>query len=236
MISRRFILAFFTLPALITAFMSTSYVGKVRAGDECSAVIELDKSIDRNRATVKNNSSSCEFVVTLALYDSPQEPETIGWILAQTLIGYDTETVKPGETVDFFVEDKGKTCMRQADLFVGSKVLTPPIYVNNLGTDIFRNEGTCVTPTVINTPTPTPTNTPTPTQTPTPTATSTPTSTPTPEATNTPTPGPTASPTPGPSTTQAVLASTGNTSFIYAVIISGAVSLISGLILRKFGK
>jgi len=234
MISRRFLLSFFTLPALIAAFFSANYVSYVYAGDECVAYRDLDKSIDKNTAVVKNNSSSCEYELTLALYDSPQAPDTNGWIEAQTFIGSDTKRVIPGETVNFFVEDKGVACYRQADLFEGSNVKTPPIYENNLATAVYANNATCVTPPV----TPTPTNTPTPTQTSTPTPTSTPgpTSTPTPGPTNTPTPGPTATPTPGKGEVLGTMAGTGNTSFIYAIILAGAVSLISGLILRKFNK
>lgn len=232
MISRRFLLTFFTLPALITAFFSANYVSDVYAGDECVAYRDLDKSIDGNTATVKNNSSTCEYELTLALYDSPQAQDTIGWIEAQVFIGKDTKTVLPGETVNFFVEDAGKECLRQVDLFQGHEIKQPPHYVNNLGTAVY--DVPCVTPTV----TPTPTNTPTPTQTPTPTPTNTPgpTETPTPGPTNTPTPGPTSTPTPGKGEVLGTMAGTGNTSFIYAIILAGAVSLISGLILRKFGK
>jgi hypothetical protein len=50
-----------------------------------------------------------------------------------------------------------------------------------------------------------------------------------------PTPSPTATPTPRP-TVQGVLASTGNSAFIYAIIVTGSTSLIAGLILKKFSK
>lgn len=233
MISKKYLfLTVITLPSLIIAFLFVNYTGTAYAGEECSAVLDLDKTISNNQATVKNNSDSCEYLITLALYDSPQAPDTNGWIEAQTFIGSDSETVKPGETVNFLVEDTGKSCFRQADLFEGNNIKTPPIYVNNLATAVYASNVTCVTPPV------TPTNTPTPTQTPTPTPTNTPgpTETPTPGPTNTPTPGPTSTPTPGKGEVLGTMAGTGNTGFIYAVILAGAVSLISGLILRKFNK
>lgn len=228
MISRRFLLTFFTLPALIAAFFSANYVRYVYAGDECVAYRDLDKSIDKNTAIVKNNSSSCEYELTLALYDSPQAQDTIGWIEAQIFVGKDTKNVPPGETVNFFVEDIGRECLKQADLFEGHEIKQPPHYLNNLATAVYGV--VCVTPTI----TPTPTNIPTPT--PTATLTPIPTETPTPGMTNTPTPEPTATPTPGKGEVLGALAPTGNTFFIYAVILSGAISVIAGLILRKFSK
>lgn len=232
MLRKGFLLTIFTLPALITAFFSANYVSMAYAGNECSAVLDLKRELNKNQATVVNNSTSCEYEVTLALYDSPQAQDTVGWIEAQILIGSDTKIVKPGETVNFFVEDTGKTCLRQSDLFEGHVVLQPPLYVSNLETAVY--EVPCPTPTVIKTPTPTETPVPTATSTPIPpTNTPGPTNTPAPGPTSTPAPGPTATPTPGP---QGVLAITGNTSFIYAVILAGAISVIAGLILKKFSK
>ena len=93
------------------------------------------------------------------------------------------------------------------------------------------------------TPTPTPANTPTPSGTVTPTATPTPgpTATPTPGPTVTPTPGPTATPTPGTqvgaaSANNNTLAFTGNWLVILGVFLAGVISLVLGVILRKFSK
>lgn len=82
--------------------------------------------------------------------------------------------------------------------------------------------------------------------TPTPTATVTPTvsetTTPTPTVTTTETPGPTATSVPATSTPTSenkvlgAIASTGNTFAIYASVLAGAISLIAGLVLRKFSK
>ncbi len=79
----------------------------------------------------------------------------------------------------------------------------------------------------------------TPTCTPTPSVTQTPTPTPTGTLTPTPTttPGPTATPTPTPVQGSVLsLASTGNIIIVYGLIIAGAVSLIAGMILKRFSK
>ncbi len=220
MLGRKYLLIIFSLPFFAFGYLTASNVSSIYAGQKCDAVLDLDKSIDKNKATVKNNSASCDHEVTLALYDSPQNKDTFGWIEAQIFLGSDTKIVKSGETVNFFVEDIGVTCLRQADLFKGREIKIPPIYVNNLETAVY--DVPCATPTIINTPTPT--NIPTPTQ------------TPTPGPTSTPTPEPTATPTPGESISQVVLASTGNISFIYAIILAGAISLVAGMILRKASK
>jgi len=196
MLSWKYLLAIFILPAFAFGYLTVSNVSSIYAGEKCDAVLDLDKSIDKNKATVKNNSALCDHEVTLALYDSPQNKDTFGWIEAQIFLGSDTKIVKSGETVNFFVEDIGVTCLRQADLFKGREIKIPPIYVNNLETAVY--DVPCATPTIINTPTPTPT--------------------------------------PGESISQVVLASTGNISFIYAIILAGAISLVAGMILRKASK
>lgn len=238
MIRRKILLTIFTLPAFIFGFLSinklTTVYSATESVDECSAVLDLDRrKIGDNRFEVINNSSSCGYTLTLALYDSPQVPESNGWVEAQKLIGSDTQTIKPGETVEFFVKDAGKECFRQADLFEGSVALEVPLYISNLETSVY--EVSCITPAVTNALTPTPTLTPTPSPTiiPTPTSGPAPTNTPAPGPTSTPAPGPTSTPTPAKGE---VLALTGNTASIYAVIIAGAISLISGLILKKVSK
>jgi hypothetical protein len=223
---RRLLLTIITLPILIASFLQFSSVQAVAGNENCNASRDLNKGIDNNTAWVLNEQSLCEYEITFALYDSPKQPETSGWIAAQTLIGSVTKKVSPGEKVYFTIEDSGKACNRQADLFEGSNVLNPPYYYNNLATSVYT-VGNCGT-------TPTPTPTTTLTNTPTPTSTSTPglTSTPGPGPTNTPAPGPTATPTPVTSVIGG-FAGTGNTGFIYVIILLGAVFLISGMILKK---
>jgi hypothetical protein len=85
------------------------------------------------------------------------------------------------------------------------------------------------------TPTPTPNASVTPTVTPTPG----PSATPTPGPTETPTPGPSATPTPGTQVGAASannLANTGSALLIYGSLLAGTVSLILGMIFRKFSK
>jgi hypothetical protein len=220
---RRFLLTIITLPILIASFLQFSSAQIFAGNQDCSASRDLNKGIDKNTAWVLNEQSTCEYEITFALYDSPKQPETSGWIAAQTLIGSVTKKVSPGEKVYFTVPDTGKACARQADLFEGSNVLNPPFYYNNLATSVYTigNCGTTPSPT----PTTTLTNTPTPTSTP----------TNTPGSTNTPAPGPTATPTPATSLTGG-FAGTGNTGFIYVILIAGAAFLISGMILKKIGK
>ncbi len=230
-------LTIITLPILIFALLASFVPVFAHGTTQCSASRDLDKSINHNTATVENKSlAGCSYTVTLALYDSPDAPNTQGWIESQSLIGSVTKTLNPGDKMVFYVKDSGQACFRQADLFEGSKVLSTPNYTDNLATDVYSRSCGVVTPT----PTPCLTNTPTPTVTPTPTPTNTPTpgptATPTPGPTSTPTPGPTATPTPVQGTVASTLASTGNAAIIFAVIIAGAISLISGLILKKLGK
>jgi hypothetical protein len=111
-----------------------------------------------------------------------------------------------------------------------------------------NNTQVSCTPTPTETITPSVTETPAPSEieTPTPTATDTPAPTETPGPTATPTPGssnstssseaPTPTPAPASNSTAVTLASTGNSFFIYAVVLTGAASLISGMILKKLSK
>jgi hypothetical protein len=197
----------------------------------CDALTDLQGSVSQNQASVTNYSTNphCVYEATLAVYDSPKEPDTYGWIEAQTLIGSKTVKVAAGETVSITVEGDGPSCVRQSDLIRGSEVFTPPTYRMAMATDVYRT-GNCSgpTPTCTLTPTPTPTVTETPTPTPTGTLTPTPTNT----------PGPTATPTPAPAVAAAStkLASTGNMVFVYGVILVGILSLIAGMVLRKFSK
>ena len=226
MSKKKLLLTIIALPILIAFFLHFSALYAVAGNENCNASRDLNKEINKNTAWVLNEQSLCEYEITFALYDSPKQPETSGWIDAQTLIGSVTKKVGPGEKVYFKIEDSGKACGRQADLFEGSNVLKSPYYYNNLATSVYaiENCGTVPTPT----PTTSLTNTPTPTPTSTPGLTSTP------GPTNTPTSGPAATPTP----VKSILggfAPTGNTGFIYVIILLGATSLISGMILKKFG-
>lgn len=226
MSKEKLLLTIITLPILIAVFLQFSSTQIFAVNQDCNAARDLNKGIDKNTAWVFNDQSLCEYEITFALYDAPKKPETSGWIDAQILIGSVTKKVYPGEKVYFTVEDSGKACNRQADLFEGSNVLTPPYYYNNLATSVYGVGNCGVTPTPTVTPTSTPTATPTPTNTPAPTVT--------PGATNTPTPGATNTPTPVKEVLGG-LAGTGNSGFIYLVILLGATSLISGMVLRKFG-
>lgn len=262
MISKKnLFLTIITLPALIIAFLSISSVSIAHTHGECdrdcsnncNASQDLDKSLEKNHATVTNfSTNSCEYEVTLALYDSTLQ----GALEDQVYINHVTKTVKPGETVDFLVEDTGKACYKQSDLFLGSEIKKPPYYENNLASNVY--EVPCETPTVTPEFTPTPTEvitteTPTPTEiinsgTPIPTESITPTETPTPvPPTETPGQGPTSTPGPGssssssssspaPAVAAASLASTGDATLIYIIVLAGAISLISGLIMKKFNR
>ena len=126
--NKRFILTIITLPILIASFLQFSAVQVVAGNQDCNASRDLNKGIDKNTAWVLNEQSSCNYEITFALYDSPKQPETNGWIDAQTLIGSVTKKVNPGEKVYFTISDNGKACTRQADLFEGSNVLKPPYY------------------------------------------------------------------------------------------------------------
>lgn len=217
-----------TLPVFGAMFFANAPLAY--SGKSCNAEVELQGTVTRNHATVTNYSAHCSYDATFAIYDSPQEPDTYRWIDMQTLIASKTVNVKPGETVEITVEGKGPSCLNQSDLVRESKAWEKPYYRNAMDTDVYK-VGSCGGAT------PTPTCTPSVTQTPTPTPTGTLTPTPT------TTPGPTATPTPGqgatPTPTSAVagaLASTGNLGFIYLLVAAGAISLISGMVLRKFSK
>ena len=240
---KNFLLSIASLPIVLACYLFLS-VTSINASnsdysnsDVCNIDVDLQGSVKANHGTVTNYSknSTCVYNATLAVYDSPREPQSAGWIEAQTLIGSKTVSVKSGETVDITVDGQGPSCFSQSDLVRGSEVVTPPYYWNAISVDVYKVScGGQVTPTPTFTPTPTAgaSATPTPTMTPTPT----PTETPTPGPSDTPTPTPTLTPTPVPGTVAGVLASTGNSGFVYLVIIAGAVFLISGLILKKFNK
>lgn len=204
------------MTAAAGAYLSTAAISHVYANPTCNAEVDLQGTVTRNEASVTNYSqnSDCTYDATLAVYDSPQEPDTYGWIEAQKLIGSKTVSVKSGETVTLKVDGKGPSCWNQSDLIRGKDVWTPPVYRNAMDTDVYK-VGTCET-------TPTPTCTPTPTTTPGPTAT------PTPENGNTPTPTPTK--------VQGSLAPTGTTGLIYILILAGVASLITGMVLKRFSK
>jgi hypothetical protein len=202
---------------------------------ECDMEKDLQGTVHQNHASVTNYSTnpSCSYDATLAIYDSPQEPNTFGWIDAQTLIDSQSVHVNAGQTVEITVSGTGASCWNQSDLVRTNEAWEKPYYTDAMATDVYK-VGSCggniPTPTV----TPESTCTPTPTLTPTVTPTAGPTNTPTPGPSATPTPGPAATPTP----TERVLglAYTGNSLLIYGLVLIGGVSLILGLVFKKFSK
>lgn len=142
-------------------------VPSIYAEQACNFEENLAITLDKNTASVKNNSTECSFTITLAAYDMPfgkdSHPE---WISAQKLLDYQTVTLAPGEEKSFSVSDaSSKYCRIQTDLFRGSTVLEPPFYENNLADAIYsKNCEPEVTPSP--TPTATPVASPTPSATP----------------------------------------------------------------------
>lgn len=148
------IVTLLTVPVIAGAYFGSAVLSQVTA-DECNAEIDLQGTVSRNEATVTNHSQNdaCVYDATLAVYDSPKEPETYGWIEAQTLIGSKSVKVKAGETVTLKVEGNGPSCNAQADLIRGTEVLTPPVYRNAMDVDVYKtNEGKCTTTEVTPTP------------------------------------------------------------------------------------
>lgn len=227
-----------TLPIIILAIAFLALYSHAAVADsqtECNIDQDLQGTLNKNHAVVTNYStnSTCIYKATLALYDVPLAPGTPRWIDTQTLLKSQTVTVDPGKTVEVAVDAMGPSCRVQTDLIRGEDLLEPPFYANAMDVAVYEIAcaGGEVTPPATPTPTtPVVTNAPTPA----------PTSTPTPGPTSTPGPGPTGTPTPQSSNSQSsvkgVLALTGNAAFIYALILSGAASLILGLILKKFSK
>ena len=215
----------------------------------CGDPIKLYGSVNNNTASVSNYSTNpdCEYSATLAIYNIPNTPvfNSDGSVKDadvedQIFINSNTVAVSgTAKNISISVDDtyNGSSCWRQADLIpnysnITPTPLVPPKYTNLLASQVYN---VCTTPT--------------------PSAT--------PSATEIPTPGPTATPTPGSSNNNstsgsgssggssgsssnstpqqvaaatAVLASTGNALSIYAIVLGGAISLISGMVLRKAGK
>jgi hypothetical protein len=233
----------------ISTLLTLTAAPVVSAHSDCNASVDLQGHVSGNSAQATNYSTnpSCTYDATLAVYDSPKTPETEGWIEAQTLIGSKTVSVPAGQTVDITVEGTGSSCWNQADLIRGKDVLTPPTYSNAVAVDVYAVS--CGSQ-ISETPTPTPSCTPSVTETPTPTG-----ETPTPGQENTPTPTPGSSGgsssssnnssnssssnnSGGGSSSPSVttLASTGNASSIYLIVLFGAAFLISGMVLKRFSK
>ena len=186
-------------------------VPTVYAGNDCNAEVDLQGTVSQNHAKVTNYSQhDCSYDATLAVYDSPKGEDTYGWIDAQTLIGSKTVNVKAGETVEITVDGKGSSCLNQSDLIRGKDVWTPPYYRNAMDVDVYKVSGSCES-------VPTPTMTPGPTPTPTAGASA---------STNSS----------SSSSSTSSFAPTGNTLIVYALVITGAISLIFGMILKKLSK
>lgn len=199
MLSKKLIISTaIALPILGVIFMANA---PIASADVCTANLynDLQGTVSRNVATVTNYSkNNCTYQATLAVYDSPQEPETYGWIDAQTLIGSTTVDVEPGQTVTIKVDGDKASCWNQSDLLRGgqNQVLPKPYYWNAMDVDVYSDDSCKVKVT------------------------------PTPEATATPTPQPGVS----------SFAPTGNTIMTYMLILAGAASLITGIVLRRFSK
>ncbi len=193
--------------------------------DSCnlqSSLTDLQGTVSRNHAKVTNYSNHCDYKATLVIYDSPKKQDEYGWLEAQTKIGSKTVNVEAGKTVEFSVDVDGPSCLNQSDLIRGGEdqIMNPPYYRMAMDADVYSDDS-CEQKT---TPTPTPTATVTPT----------------------PTNGPTATPTPGSSTSATAtptsqpgvsgFAGTGNSLMIYLLILSGAASLVTGMVLKRFSK
>ncbi len=226
-----------TLPLILVTTCLTLSASVVLATTEenqttevCDGDIDVDlqgQLLDKNNATVTNFSKNkaCEYDATLVKYEAPQEENSPSFIDSQVYITHKTVKVASGKTETISLEGDSNSCRVQTDLIRGNRYLEEkPYYAYAMDAKVYTVKD-CGE--VVVTPTPTPT------------ATTGPTSTPTPGPTSTPGPGPTATPalvTGQVGGAHESLASTGNAAFIYSVIIAGAISLISGLVLKKLSK
>ena len=232
-------------PTVIPSQTPSTNPTNIPSGDysDCGGLWISADSVAGNTATVTNYATTpngaCQYQAMLALYDSPTGGDQFApnFLEAQKLINYTVIPVPEGATKTITVSGTGTSCWEQADVIFGynSEVLTPltPPYYSNRPAAVFN---ICITPT----PSVVPSSTPTATL----------------------TPGPTATPTPGSSSGSSngssnsgsgsgggsnsssnnspqpmvqAMAFTGNALMTYAVILTGAASLISGMILRKIG-
>lgn len=133
------------VPVVAGAFLASAVLSPAFASKDCNIDVDLQGTVTKNEASVTNHSKNdaCVYDATLAVYESPQEPETHGWIEAQKLIGSKTVSVKAGETVKLKVDGKGSSCWYQADLIRGKKVLTPPVYRTAIDVDVYKIDGEC---------------------------------------------------------------------------------------------
>jgi hypothetical protein len=133
-----------TLPVITSAFLASATLSPVVA-DECNAEKDLQGNVTKNEATVTNHSTNdaCKYDATLAVYESPKEPETYHWIEEQKLIGSKSINVKAGETVTLKVDGTGSACWVQSDLFRGTEVLTPPVYRTAMDVDVYKVKDDC---------------------------------------------------------------------------------------------
>lgn len=155
------IIAFLTLPVITGGLLASASLTPVYASqDECNAEVDLQGTVSRNVATVTNHSQndSCVYDATLAVYDSPKEPETYGWIEAQKLIASKSVSVKAGETITITVDGSGPSCYYQSDLIRGKEVFETPYYRNAMDVDVYQDKSTCKNEEVTPTPTTTPNN------------------------------------------------------------------------------
>lgn len=175
-----------TAPVVTGVFAASAILSPV-AAEECNIDVDLQGSVTKNEATVTNHSKNdaCVYDATLAVYESPKEPETTGWIEAQKLVGSKTVSVKAGETVNIKVEGKGSSCWYQSDLIRGNKVLETPYYRTAMDVDVYKTTDECK---VVESKTP------------------------------------------------EKLAQTGGSLPLFAALIAGAITLFSGLLLKKANK
>jgi hypothetical protein len=114
-----------------------------------TSATDLQGSVSRNEATVTNHSTNCDYEASLALYESPKEPETYGWIEAQKYIGSKSVTVKAGQTVTLRVDYSSSACFFQSDLIRGGEGSVirkdAPAYRTAMDVDVYSQS--CVTPT-----------------------------------------------------------------------------------------
>lgn len=136
--------ALLTIPVVTGAFAASAVLSPV-AAEECNAETDLQGTVTRNQATVTNHSTNdaCVYDATFASYNSPKDPETTGWIEAQTLHDSKTVKVKAGETVTLTVKDDVPACFVQTDLVRTDKAWEKPYYRTAMDIDVYKVKDNC---------------------------------------------------------------------------------------------